>query len=264
MDKKWCIGCGICKEACPKEAVEIKRTQYAGEKTLEVDINEQKCIYCGICVALCPTEALTLKINGKIRVPTIENESIPKLIHEIDIDVTKCRLAHTYGRELGCVECVTACPFNLITFSCNGELHVNKERCVGCGICKTVCPYDLIRVRKIFYGVIRINHEKCPEGCHECLDVCPIKSPRGKALYLSEDGKVHVNPIYCIYCGACKMACPISDALDFQRTYINHTPVHSGTWNKILEKLTSNRVLAKELRAKSFLFFFKNTGVPER
>lgn len=254
MDKEWCIGCGICKEVCPKEAIEIKRTQYAKREKLEVDINEQKCIYCGICVALCPTKALTLKINGEKRVPTLETGSVPKLIHEISIDVTKCQLTHTYGRELGCAECETACPFNLITISClnDGELRVNKERCVGCGICKSACPYDLIQVKKIFYGIIRINSEKCPKGCRECLDVCPIKSPRGRVIHLSRDGKVYVNPLYCIYCGACKIACPIEDALDFQRTYINHTPVRSGTWNKIFEKLTSYRVLVKELRAKSF------------
>jgi 4Fe-4S ferredoxin len=254
LDKKRCIGCGVCEEVCPKEAVKTKKTQHAGKKSLEVDINEQKCIYCGICVVLCPTKALTLKIDGKPKVPTIENESIPKLIREIDIDVTRCQLAHTYGRELGCFECEKACPFGLITISDsnNGELHLDKERCVCCGLCETVCPYDLIRVRKIFYGIIRINHEKCIQGCHECLDVCPIKSPAGKAIYLSNDGKVHVNQSYCIYCGACKLVCPINDALDFRRTYINHTYVHSGTWNKIMEKLTSNRVLVKELRAKSF------------
>ena len=52
------------------------------------------------------------------------------------------------------------------------------------------------------------------------------------------------------YCGACKLVCPIEEALDFQRTYVYHTPVHSGAWNKALEKLTSTTEMTKELKAK--------------
>jgi 4Fe-4S ferredoxin len=95
-------------------------------------------------------------------------------------------------------------------------------------------------------GKISINQEKCPEGCTDCLDVCPITG----ALYLSdEDKKVRVNELFCDYCGACKVVCPVDEALTLRRTKIHHTPVRSGAWNKALEKLTSPVDAVKELKA---------------
>jgi 4Fe-4S ferredoxin len=102
-------------------------------------------------------------------------------------------------------------------------------------------------VRKFFHGKILIHQEKCPEGCTDCLDVCPISG----ALYLSdEDKKVHVNEVFCIYCGACKVVCPVEEALELKRTKIIHTPVRSGAWNKALERLASPIEMSKELKAK--------------
>jgi 4Fe-4S ferredoxin len=109
------------------------------------------------------------------------------------------------------------------------------------------CPKDAIHVEKIFYGSLRINREKCPKGCQDCLNVCPIS----EALYLSDDGKIYVNELYCVYCGVCKIVCPEDGALELYRTHIRHTPVHSGAWNRALEKLTSTEVMKEELQTKS-------------
>jgi 4Fe-4S ferredoxin len=96
-------------------------------------------------------------------------------------------------------------------------------------------------------GKIAIHAEKCPEGCTDCLDVCPITG----ALYLSEeDRKVQVNEMFCVYCGACKIVCPVEEALELKRAMINHTPIRSGAWNKALEKLASPIEMTKELKAK--------------
>ena len=78
----------------------------------------------------------------------------------------------------------------------------------------------------------------------ECLDVCPIPD----ALVLGVDKKVHVNEEFCTYCGACKNVCPVDEALVVKRTKIHHTTIHSGTWNKALERLTSPGDAAKELK----------------
>jgi 4Fe-4S ferredoxin len=94
-------------------------------------------------------------------------------------------------------------------------------------------------------GKIAIDQAKCPEGCSDCLDVCPITG----ALSLGEDKKIHVNELFCDYCGACKAVCPVDDALTLTRTKILHTPVHSGTWNKALERLTSPDASVQELKA---------------
>jgi hypothetical protein len=54
-----------------------------------------------------------------------------------------------------------------------------------------------------------------------------------------------------VYCGVCKVVCPEKDALELDRTFIRHTPVQSGAWNKALETLASTKVMTKELRTKS-------------
>jgi formate hydrogenlyase subunit 6/NADH:ubiquinone oxidoreductase subunit I len=92
-----------------------------------------------------------------------------------------------------------------------------------------------------------INREKCPKGCNECVKACPIP----QALYLSKDSKeAHVNELFCVYCGACKVACPEDGALILKRTKIIHTPTRSGAWNKALGRLTSQTDAIKEFKAK--------------
>ena len=81
--------------------------------------------------------------------------------------------------------------------------------------------------------------------CRDCVDVCPIKG----TLYFS-NGKVQVNEATCTYCGACKVVCPVDEALTLKRTKVLHTPIHSGTWNKALERVTSPIDVVKELKAK--------------
>lgn len=261
LDKDLCVGCEICKIICPREAIEIKVVPKAnGEKAKHptIDVDEQKCQYCGICNTLCPFGALKVRVNGEHVISVVNTESFPQLIREIEVDTTKC--------DLDCVECEKVCPLELIKVTVrtpdgkevpntatmsdkkNLSVHVDikKDLCPCCRLCEMKCPEGAVRVRKMFHGVMKINQEKCPEGCQDCLDVCPITG----ALYLGEDGKVHVNELYCIYCGVCKLVCPEEGALELQRTYVHHTPVRSGAWNKALEKLTSTTEMTKELRAK--------------
>jgi len=262
LNKTRCTGCGICMEICPREAIEIRKTpKVEGEKAKPptIDISEEKCHYCGMCDPICPFGALKVRINGEHMIPVINNESFPQLIREIEVDTTKC--------DLDCVDCEKACPLELIKVSVHapdGEevtdiasrqnkenltvtVDIEKDFCPCCRLCEMKCLEGAIHVEKIFHGKLRINREKCPEGCQDCLDVCPIP----EALYLSDDGKVYVNELYCVYCGVCKIVCPEEEALELNRTYIRHTPVRSGAWNKALEKITSTKVMTKELRTKS-------------
>jgi 4Fe-4S ferredoxin len=264
LNKTRCPGCGICVEVCPREAIELKKVpKVEGEKAKPpfVDFDEKKCQYCGICNTLCPFGALDHRVNGEPWVAVVDIESFPQLIREIEVDPTKC--------DVNCVDCEEACPLNLIKVTVRTpdgqevkdiesisdkenltvDVDITKELCPCCRICEVKCPKGAIHVRKIFHGIININREKCPEGCQDCLDVCPILG----ALYLSEeDGKVHVNELFCVYCGVCKIVCPVEGALELERTYIHHTPISSGAWNKALEKLTSTKGMMKELRAKGY------------
>ena len=247
LDKKRCIRCELCQITCPKEAIEITVAERnSEEKYLSISIDEEKCSFCGICSAICPMGAITLKINEEETIPVLEKESFPKLIHEIKVDYSKC--------PIDCNECQEACPFNLIDIHKDKKkkivkIDVDAAHCPGCRLCELKCPEGAISVKKIFFGVIRIEKEKCPEGCHSCVDVCPVPD----VLKIANDGKVEVNDYCCIYCGACKVACPVPEALILKRTVIMHTPVQSGAWNSALEKLTSTKELSKELAAKRMM-----------
>ncbi len=264
LDKNLCVGCQICTLACPKEAIKIeKQEKKAGEKAKKpiVDVDLTKCNFCGICDILCPYGAIKVTVNGEHLLSVVEKESFPQLIRDIQVDASKC--------PVDCVECEEACPLDLIKITrvtADGKVvenlegltkeqkknvqvkvDVEKERCPCCRICEYKCPEGVMHVRKFFHGKIVIHPEKCPEGCTDCLDVCPITG----ALYLSEaDNKVHVNEVFCVYCGACKIVCPVEEALELHRTKILHTPVSSGAWNKALERLASPLEMSKELKAK--------------
>ena len=50
IDKDKCVGCGICVEKCPVEAIAME-----DEKAI---IDMEKCIHCGTCHNACPHEAV--------------------------------------------------------------------------------------------------------------------------------------------------------------------------------------------------------------
>lgn len=261
LDKNRCVGCQICVLACPKEAIKTaKQPKVQGEKAkkAKVDIDLAKCNFCGICDVTCPYGAIKVTLNGVHDLSILAKDSYPQLIRDIQVDTSKC--------QKECVECENACPLSLIKISRIGfdgkpvenvealsptmkkrvqiNVDIDKEHCPTCRVCEFKCSPDAIKVKKAIEGTISINQEKCPDGCTDCLDVCPIKG----ALILGEDKKVHVNEAFCTYCGACKNVCPVDEALTVKRTKILHTPIHSGTWNKTLERLTSPADAAKELR----------------
>ncbi len=266
LDKNRCAGCQICSLACPKEAIKVeKRPKLNGEKTSKplVDVDLAKCNFCGICDILCPYGAIDVNLDGKHILSVVEKESFPQLIRDIQVDTSKC--------PIDCIECEEACPLDLIKVSWltpDGKavesvsalepeksepklkVDIQREHCPCCRVCEVKCPKGMIHVRKFLNGKISINTERCPAGCKDCLDVCPITG----ALYLSdEDRKVHVNETFCVYCGACKIVCPVEEALDLKRTCMNHTLVRSGAWNKALERLASPVAMTKELKTKGSL-----------
>ena len=262
VDRDICKGCDVCKVVCPREAINLKPIPKgvdgkAKPPIIEVDV--QKCDYHGECAATCPFGAIHLTVNGERKLPVVEKECYPELIRDIEIDSENC--------EPGCRLCEEKCPLNAITVrfepltpeeiaekkikvepgttSQRTIVDVNTELCACCKVCEDICPVKVIKVTKFFNGHIKIYQERCPEGCHDCLDVCPVN-----AIYLGEDGKVYVNEKFCIYCKACVNVCPEPEALEVARTSVRHTPVKSGAWNKALENLTSVVGVNREFKAK--------------
>jgi len=264
LDKKRCVGCQICSLACPKEAIKVeKQPKTQGQKTkkAKVDIDLAKCNFCAICDVLCPYGAIRVTSNGKHILSVVEKGSFPELIRDISVNADKCPTDLNQYADV--------CPLGLIkaTVLASDErqvenvqalnekagpkvkVDVEKEYCPCCGVCEVKLPHGAIHVRRFLSGKISIHQEKCPEGCTDCLDVCPITG----ALYLSDGGKVNANETFCVFCGACKTVCPIDEALEFKRTHVSHTPVRSGAWNKALERLTSPVEMIKELKTKGSL-----------
>jgi 4Fe-4S ferredoxin len=267
LDKNHCVGCQICSLACPKEAIKVEKQPKTMDQKAEkakIDVDLSKCNFCGICDVTCPYGAMRVTVNGQHILSVVEKESFPQLVRDIRIDQAKLQGNTT--------ECEDACPIDLIKTTwltadgktvenlselteqerqgAHAQVEIDKEHCPCCRICEFKCSEGLIRVKKFLNGKIDIHNEKCPEGCTDCLDVCPVTG----ALYLSEsDKKVHTNEAFCVYCGACKIVCPVDAALELNRSGINHTPVRSGAWNKALERLASPVIVAKELKSKRSL-----------
>jgi len=53
-----CVGCGVCVEVCPFQAIElVERRPFQ----VKAQINETLCKGCGLCVAACRGKALSLR-----------------------------------------------------------------------------------------------------------------------------------------------------------------------------------------------------------
>ncbi len=50
MRKEFCVGCGICRENCPQEAVSVRYGKAWIDRT--------RCNSCGICLSICPQGAI--------------------------------------------------------------------------------------------------------------------------------------------------------------------------------------------------------------
>jgi len=52
VNKDECIGCGVCVDACPSDAIKMV-------DDLAV-IDEELCVDCGACVDECPNDAISM------------------------------------------------------------------------------------------------------------------------------------------------------------------------------------------------------------
>ena len=51
VDQEKCRGCGMCKDVCPQEAIDLGDV---------ARVNADACTECGLCVDECPNQAISL------------------------------------------------------------------------------------------------------------------------------------------------------------------------------------------------------------
>ncbi|MFW6110835.1 MAG: 4Fe-4S binding protein [Thermoproteota archaeon] len=251
LDKTLCVGCGVCQTVCPKDAIELQPGELSEGRlmkrpTIEFDVDS--CILCGECVVLCPLNALRMVVDGENITTIQKNQAFPWLLKEITVTLEGCDV------ECG-LKCQEECPTEAIEVLTEKtetgqilkikEVKIEETHCLYCGICQTACPTEALQVKKPFKGNIHLNVDLCPEGCRACVDICP-----SHALQPGEEGKPEATLEACIYCFACQQICP-EKAIKIRIDQVNHTPIRSAAWLTALEKLTSSKVVRKELETKS-------------
>ena len=242
LDDGKCFGCGLCMTVCPKEAITLSEATIEDGRLVEkpmVVIDVEKCVMCGICVTFCPSNALSETTNNEKDIPVQVSNVIPELRKAIRVDYSRCNI------ECG-LTCQDACPVEAVNVKKGDddasilEVTVDEDVCFYCGKCAEACPYDLIEVAHPFEGRIQVDASKCPEGCKVCVDACPTT-----AMSIVDSGPT-VDESICILCSACERMCP-EDALKINRTSVARSDEVSGAWFRVLEEITSQAVLAREL-----------------
>lgn len=74
VNERTCVGCGLCIEVCPYDAIELVNKRVLGREKVIAQVDRFLCMECGICAASCRSgaidivdfsdEALFLRIRG--------------------------------------------------------------------------------------------------------------------------------------------------------------------------------------------------------
>ncbi|HKM41638.1 MAG TPA: 4Fe-4S binding protein [Methanocorpusculum sp.] len=243
-----CTGCGVCVDACPKNAILLGMVGASIRGLTEdapIYIDPVICSYCGVCVILCPYDALRLDIDDKPRLPIREQDGFPTYDITAEIDQEKC---------VRCTICNEVCPNNAIInetpiFEGVGEDGVPRQnaldakttftlemdKCTFCGICSVLCP--AITLKRVPFnpeflgndGKILWNEALC-DACHVCAEACPhdvITVERKVFTKAKLPGKVSINIVRCIFCNWCEQSCP-SKAITIRMAFVG--VIHIDTW----------------------------------
>ncbi|MGB9936121.1 MAG: tungsten-dependent formylmethanofuran dehydrogenase subunit FwdF [Methanobacterium sp.] len=219
-----CVGCGICADICPTEALRLGPVLPIARGLVKMDyvnLNKDKCVLCGLCASACPFDALECKIDDE----NIKNlEAYPKWEHEAEIDEDAC---------VYCGNCVTACPQDAIYMRksmpersnlVKGEAEIDEDKCIYCGMCEEMCPADAISLESKsptsdnpdIVSAISIDEDKCVY-CGLCKRVCPedaVKVICTTCMYSDEikkpeiNGDIILDEEACVNCGWCQEICP--------------------------------------------------------
>jgi len=91
-----------------------------------------------------------------------------------------------------CGRCVAICPAGALKRIVKARVKVDAKKCVGCRLCAQTCPT----------GTMVLEPAGGCVGCGVCYTwfVCPALSP-------GADGRVGIDPAWCVECGLCVKVC---------------------------------------------------------
>ena len=127
IDEAACIGCFLCIEACPVDAI-------AGAPRFLHTVLEDRCTGCELCIDPCPVDCITLEPAAGPLMPTA---------------------AAGAPAEAACIRCGACrevCPEDLVPDQLwwnaretlpDAALEHGLDACIECGLCNPVCPSDI-------------------------------------------------------------------------------------------------------------------------
>ena len=222
-DNDLCVGCGICSDTCPTDALRLGAIVPIARGILNMDyvsVNNDKCVLCGLCASSCPFGALDLEIDGE-SIKDLGN--YPVWTHSSEIDEEEC---------IYCGKCSDVCPQDAVFFTRElpdindllvGTVEVLEDDCIYCSVCAELCPVSAITIgTDPVSGVpnsIEVDESKCVY-CGVCKRVCPESAIRAvctTCMHAEEIEKPTIEGTAfieskCVNCGWCKSICPTGAA----------------------------------------------------
>ncbi|MFH2202269.1 MAG: 4Fe-4S dicluster domain-containing protein [Elusimicrobiota bacterium] len=229
IDMDQCIACLECLRVCPSEAIgynagagRIGRlfAERKPDRPAGAAASRKSFLKTATAAALGAAGAYFVKVRILEAAPSRPNTVVPPGGSSWDQFLQRC---------VGCHACVNVCPTDVLMpadFE-NSALGLGKIRMdydagycsYECNACLSVCPsralsyYPLPVKQRIKMGSSKIDEELCipyakGKDCAACHEQCPtgaITMKKHKGVFAPV-----VNDDYCIGCGACDYACPVT------------------------------------------------------